>query len=171
MKIKYRGHKESDISHETFTSSKESDFFIDLTDAASKLNLILDKENSELPEKDYDLKTGDLFSLSEDPGSVIYIDKNYLLLYRTNTGYLSLKRLYRDYIEPEIKYIGFDDDDEDTSNDNQSVDDFEIGDDDYDMFNIGENKSIGQEIKNLSPELKALLIDNVLDKKTDDDKK
>ena len=66
---------------------------------------------------------------------------------------------------------GFDDDDEDTSNDNQSVDDFEIGDDDYDMFNIGENKSIGQEIKNLSPELKALLIDNVLDKKTDDDKK
>lgn len=66
---------------------------------------------------------------------------------------------------------GFDDDDEDTSNDNQSVDDFEIGDDDYDMFNVGENKSIGQEIKNLSPELKALLIDNVLDKKTDDDKK
>ena len=66
---------------------------------------------------------------------------------------------------------GFDDDDEDTSNDNQSVDDFEIGDDDYDMFNVGENKSIGQEIKNLSPELKALLIDNVLNKKTDDDKK
>lgn len=66
---------------------------------------------------------------------------------------------------------GFDDDDEDTSNDNQSVNDFEIGDDDYDMFNVGENKSIGQEIKNLSPELKALLIDNVLDKKTDDDKK
>ncbi len=65
---------------------------------------------------------------------------------------------------------GFDDD-EDTSNLNQSVDDFEIGDDDYDMFNMGENKSIGQEIKNLSPELKALLIDNVLDKKIDDDKK
>ena len=66
---------------------------------------------------------------------------------------------------------GFDHDDEDTSNDNQSVNDFEIGDDDYDMFNVGENKSIGQEIKNLSPELKALLIDNVLNKKTDDDKK
>ena len=138
-----------------------------------EMELILDgdvttvTEQNALPDDSENIVQKSLYAYC----SVIYIDKNYLLLYRTNTGYLSLKRLYRDYIEPEINYIGFDDDDEVTSNDNQSVDDFEIGDDDYDMFNVGENKSIGQEIKNLSPELKALLIDNVLNKKTDDDKK
>ncbi len=62
-------------------------------------------------------------------------------------------------------------DNEDTSNVNQSANDFDIGEDDYDLFNISENKSIGQEIRDLSPELKTLLIDNVLSKKTDEDKK
>lgn len=62
-------------------------------------------------------------------------------------------------------------DDEDTSNVNQSANDFDIGEDDYDLFNFSENKSIGQEIRDLSPELKTLLIDNVLSKKTDEDKK
>lgn len=62
-------------------------------------------------------------------------------------------------------------DDEDTSNVNQSANDFDIGEDDYDLFNFSENKSIGQEIRNLSPELKTLLIDNVLSKKSDEDKK
>lgn len=66
---------------------------------------------------------------------------------------------------------GFDDDEEDTPNINQSANDYDIGEDDYDLFNFSENKSIGQEIRNLSPELKTLLIDNVLSKKTDEDKK
>lgn len=151
MKIIYRGHNDkSCLTHETFTSVKETDFFIELTDAASKLNLILNKENSELPEKDYDLKTGDLFSLSEDPGSVIYIDKNYLLLYRTNTGYLSLKRLYRDYIEPEINYIGFDDDDEvinwEEIQDISSLDQIQNG------LNYGEIYILKKKILNQTPE-------------------
>ena len=50
----------------------------------------------------------------------------------------------------------------------------DIDDDFYefnDIYARNDNpQSIGEEIKNLSPELKALLIDNVLNKKTDDDK-
>ena len=42
---------------------------------------------------------------------------------------------------------------------------------DYDMFDFDQQQSIGEEIRNLSPELKVLLIDNVLNKKGDEDKK
>lgn len=52
----------------------------------------------------------------------------------------------------------------------QTIDEDEQNDD-YQIFDFDQSQSIGEEIRNLSPELKVLLIDNVLNKKDDGDKK
>ena len=64
---------------------------------------------------------------------------------------------------------GFDDVGSDLDNDTEFDESYEEDDDDFFFYDTPPKKTISQEIKDLSPQLKALLIDNVLSKK--DDKK
>ena len=64
---------------------------------------------------------------------------------------------------------GFDDVGSDLDNDTEFDESYEEDDDDFFFFDTPPKKTISQEIRDLSPQLKALLIDNVLSKK--DDKK